>query len=300
MACASPLLPAPDVACCNAGMSTLPPLFISHGSPMTALEPREAGAFWGRLGTTLVEQFGKPRAVLVFSAHTLARQPVLLAGARHHAVYDFGGFDPRLNTLRYDAPGAPALADEVQRLLAAQGLHAQRADHAGLDHGIWVPLRALLPQADVPVLPLAFSPHASTRDLHALGRALAPLAAEGVLVIGSGSLTHNLRLVFGGNPPAVDAAEIAESAAFRAWVQQRAAAADTEALFGYRERAPHAAFMHPTDEHWLPWYPAWGAASATDAAAAGVRLHASLTFGCLPMDAYAFGPQAARLAQALH
>lgn len=90
-----------------------PPLFLSHGSPMTALEPREAGAFMHRLGRVLDAELGRPRAILMISAHTSAGQPVLLAGPQHQALYDFGGFDDRLRTLRYDAPGAPALAEDI-------------------------------------------------------------------------------------------------------------------------------------------------------------------------------------------
>lgn len=275
----------------------LPSLFISHGSPMTALEPREAGAFMQRLGPAITARFGRPRAVLALSAHSLAREPVLLAGARHEAVYDFGGFPEALYRLRYDAPGAPALAPRVAALLAAAGFGSQTLDQGGLDHGIWTPLRYLFPAADVPVLPLAFVPSETPETLFALGQALAPLAAEGVLVIGSGSLTHNLRLVFGprGMPP-VDAPEIAGSRAFRAWVAERSAARDWDALFDYRRQAPHAALMHPTDEHWLPFYAAAGAGGRT---VAPRRLHASLTYGCLAMDLYAFGSGAVALETAL-
>ena len=274
----------------------MPSLFLSHGSPMTALEPREAGAFLSRLGPALSARFGRPRAILALSAHTLAHRPVLLAAARHHAVYDFGGFDPRLRSLRYDAPGAPALATEVLALLEAAGLGPLSVDQGGLDHGIWVPLLHMLPDADVPVLPLAFSPDWTPAQVRDLGRALRPLAAQGVLVIGSGSLTHNLQMVFGprGMPP-VDAAERPESASFREWVRQQAEAGDEDALLDYRRRAPHAQLMHPTDEHWLPWYAAQGAAGS----ATSCRLHASLTYGCLAMDAYAFGPGAPVLKAAL-
>jgi 4,5-DOPA dioxygenase extradiol len=274
----------------------LPTLFLSHGSPMTALQPREAGAFFARLGPAIDASFGRPKAILALSAHTLTREPVLLAADRHEAIYDFGGFDPQLYTLRYDAPGAPALATHVQGLLQASGQRVHRVEQGGLDHGIWTPLRYLYPEADVPVLPLGFVPSWSPAQLHALGQALAPLTAEGVLILGTGSLTHNLRMVFAGAQPPIDAAEIAESAAFRAWVQARAEAGDLAALHDYRRQAPHAALMHPTDEHWLPWYPAQGAAGNTEAR----RLHASLTFGCLAMDAYAFGPGAATLAAATH
>ncbi|MFY7856027.1 MAG: dioxygenase [Rubrivivax sp.] len=272
----------------------LPSLFLSHGSPMTALEPREAGAFWGRLGPRLREAFGTPRAVLVLSAHTLARVPTLLAAPRHAAVHDFGGFDAALFQMRYDAPGAPQLAADVARRLAAAGLPVQQIDRGGLDHGIWVPLRFVFPQADVPVLPLAFSPHASPAELMALGQALAPLRQEGVLILGSGSLTHNLGWVFqpgpGGRPPSVDAAERPECRAFRDWVHRHAADGDVDALRDWAARAPHARDMHPTAEHWLPWYPALGAGGPH-----GVRLHDSVTFGCLAMDAYAFGDGAAVL-----
>ena len=151
------------------------PIFLSHGSPMTALEPREAGAFMQRLGPAIDASFGRPRAVLAVSAHTLARAPVLLAGPRHEAVYDFGGFDDRLYTLRYDAAGAPQLATQVQTLLQDAGIEVQRVDQGGLDHGIWTPLRYLWPQADVPVLPLAFVPTWSPRQLFDFGAALAPL-----------------------------------------------------------------------------------------------------------------------------
>ncbi len=278
-------------------MDTLSPIFISHGSPMTALEPREAGAFMQRLGPAIDAAFGRPKAVLAVSAHTLARTPVLLAAAQHEAVYDFGGFDDKLYTLRYDAPGAPALAAQVEALLRANGIEIHRAEQGGLDHGIWTPLRYMWPDADVPVLPLAFVPSWSPRRLFDVGAALAPLAAAGVLIMGSGSITHNLRRVFaGGLRASPDGPEIAESAAFRRWMLERSQARDWEALFDYRRAAPHALDMHPTDEHLLPWYVAAGAGGREHAA---LRLHDSLTYGSLGMDAYAFGPSATQLQQAL-
>jgi len=275
----------------------LPPIFVSHGSPMIALEPGAAGAFMQRLGPAIAATFGRPKAILAVSAHTAARLPVLLAGARHEAVYDFGGFDPKLFTLRYDAPGAPALAQRVQTLLTDAGLPVQLSPEGGLDHGHWTALRYLYPDADIPILPLAFVPGQSPAQQFALGAALAPLAAQGVLVFASGSITHNLRRVFaGGLRSPSDQPEIPESAAFRAWFAERSAARDWDALFGYRTLAPFAVDMHPTDEHLLPWYVAAGAGGRADAP---MRLHASVTHGCLGMDAYAFGPAAGRLAEAL-
>jgi 4,5-DOPA dioxygenase extradiol len=269
----------------------LPPLFVSHGSPMIALQPGAAGAFLSRLGPAIDATFGRPRAIVALSAHTLARTPRLLAAARHEAVYDFGNFDERLFTLRYDAPGAPELA---ARVAASSG--AQVVSQGGLDHGIWTVLRYLYPDADVPVLPLAWSPHASPATLFALGGMLAPLADEGVLVLGSGSITHNLRRVFAGGMHDAGQPEIGESAQFRSWMQARSAACDWDALFDYRARAPHAADMHPSDEHLLPWYAAAGAGGRE---AAPLRLHQSVTFGALGMDTYAFGPAAPALGAAL-
>lgn len=276
-------------------MDKLPALFLSHGSPMTALEPGAAGAFLRALGPAIDRCFGRPRAVLAVSAHTLARRHVLLAGARHAAVHDFSGFPEALYQLRYDAPGAPALAPRVAELMQAAGLSVQTRDQGGLDHGIWAPLRHLYPEADIAVLPLAFSPQDSPDTLWALGRALAPLAGEGVLILASGSLTHNLRLLCGlPGRASVQAPEMPACAAFRAWVAERAAARDGPALRNYRNLAPHAALMHPSDEHWLPFYVAAGAGGES---AVPQRLHASLTYGVLAMDSYAFGSGAEALAQ---
>ena len=285
----------------------LPTLYISHGSPMTALEPREAGHFMQVLGPALVARFGMPKAVLAISAHTLTREPVLMAASHHAAVYDFGGFDPALYTLRYDAPGAPALAARVAGLLQGAGLPVHQSKDSGLDHGIWTPLRYMFPDAQVPVLPLGWPPSWSPAQLLALGRALAPLAQEGVLVMGTGSITHNLRRVFASGLRAdVDRPATPESTAFRAWFEQHSASGDWAALQDYRRQAPHAVLMHPTDEHLLPFFVAAGAAGAeraevaTSAAVTGRRIHASLTFGDLAMDAYAFGATAPELAAALN
>jgi 4,5-DOPA dioxygenase extradiol len=278
-----------------AGMSRLPAIFVSHGSPMIALEPRAAGRFMAALGPRIEARHGRPRAIVVASAHTLTREPMLLAAPRHEAIYDFGGFDPRLNQLRYDAPGAPELAARIAVLLRAAGLPVHIAEAGGLDHGIWTALRYLQPAADIALLPLGWPPQWSPERLFALGQALAPLADEGVLVLGSGSITHNLRRVFAGGSlhPDADAPATPESQAFRDWFAARVAAADWPALLGYRQQAPHAVLMHPTDEHLLPLYVAAGAGGS----GAGARIHASLTFGDLGMDAYAFGPGAAELVE---
>lgn len=275
--------------------SALPTVFVSHGSPMIAIEPVQANAFLQRLGPAIDAAFGRPRAIVAVSAHSLTREPALLAAAQHEAVHDFGGFPDALYQLRYDAPGADTLAPRVAALVRAAGLPLHLLPEGGLDHGIWIPLRMSYPDADVPILPLAFPPNWSPTQLFALGQALAPLRNEGVLVCASGSMTHNLRMVFAAGRPPLDAPEIPESAAFRQWFDERSAAADWHALLDYRRQAPHAALMHPTDEHLLPWYVAAGAGHEGPAR----RVHASLTYGCLAMDAYAFGAQVPALEQAI-
>ncbi|MCK9684740.1 DODA-type extradiol aromatic ring-opening family dioxygenase [Scleromatobacter humisilvae] len=270
------------------------PVFLSHGSPMTALDAGPAGAFWRALGRAIDARVAAggaaPSAIVALSAHTLARRAVTLAGARHEAVHDFGGFPQALYDLRYDVAGVPCLAPHVEQLLQWAAIEVEHADAGGLDHGIWVPLRDIRPRADIPVLPLAFPPDRTPEQLFELGAALSPLIDEGVWIVGTGSITHNLRL---GLPRAGDVPELPASAAFRAWFADRSAARDWRALWQYRTLAPEASFMHPTDEHLLPWFIAAGAGGAEDVP---IRLHASVAGGHLGMDAYAFGADARALA----
>ena len=275
-------------------MDRFAPIFLSHGSPMTALDGGAAGAFWRDLGRVYDSRAALPTAIVVVSAHTLARGVATLAAPRHAAVHDFGGFPAALYDLRYDVAGAPALAARVETLLADADIEARHLEAGGLDHGIWVPLRSIRPDADIPVLPLAFPPAWTPTALFALGAALRPLVDEGVLVVGTGAITHNLRL---GLPPAGAALpERPECAEFRAWFAERAAARDWTALWDWRAQAPHALLMHPSDEHLLPWFVAAGAGGRCHF---GVRIHASVEGGHLGMDAYAFGPDARALADDL-
>ena len=273
------------------------PVFLSHGSPMTALESGPAGVFWRDLGRAIDARVAAggaaPAAIVALSAHTLARRAATFAAARHEAIHDFGGFPRALYELRYDVAGAPCLAPHVEQLLQWDGIEVEHAEAGGLDHGIWVPLRDIRPRADVPVLPVAFPPDWTPTRLFALGAALRPLIDEGVWIVGTGSITHNLRL---GLPRAEPVPEIPASAAFRGWFAERSAARDWAALLQYRTRAPGATTMHPTDEHLLPWFIAAGAGGEADAP---IRLHASVAGGHLGMDAYAFGPEANALADDL-
>jgi 4,5-DOPA dioxygenase extradiol len=259
---------------------TLPSLFISHGSPTFALEPGRLGPLLRRLG----ERLPRPRAVLVLSPHWMSRATEVQASPAPATIHDFGGFPPALYALSYPAPGAPELALEAIDLLARHGIAARATTAGGFDHGAWVPLMHLYPAADVPVLQIS---HPVTRDPRVpftLGEALAPLRETGVLIIGSGSLTHNLQEVRGGTRAATYAAEFAE------WVWQTLAAGDLEGLFDYRIRAPHAERAHPTDEHFLPLYFALGAAGVERSRVA--RLEAGMTCGVISMDSFIFGGDA--------
>jgi 4,5-DOPA dioxygenase extradiol len=294
---AMPTATTPDAARLN----TFPPIFLSHGAPTLALAPGRTGAFWHTLGDTIRRMIGTPRAIIVFSPHTAGRTPVIFRAAQHPAIHDFSGFAPELYKLRYDAPGAPDLALHVHRMMEEAGVAHAFSDTEGLDHGAWVPLMNMFADADVPVLPIALSPHMAPMMQIALGRMLAALPGEGVLVMGTGGVVHNLREVFGaGGMRAEDAPEEPWCLAFRTWVADAVAAGDWHALAHYRKEMPLAEKAHPTDEHWLPFYVAAGAAGAPRAnAPVGVRLFEGVTHASLGMDAYAFGPHAQALKDAL-
>jgi len=243
---------------------------------MTALAP-------GRVGERLAElarSLPRPRAIVVASAHWLAPRPQVGAAAVPETIHDFGGFPQALFDLRYPAPGDPALAQRVAGLLGDAGLHADVDPSRGLDHGVWVPLRLLYPDADIPVVPLSIQPALGPAHQFAVGRALAPLRDDGVLVIGSGSITHNLHDWRGR-----DGVEAEYVRPFTAWVETRMRADDTEALLDYRRQAPFAARAHPTDEHLLPLFVAMGAAGGTLGAQ---RIDAGIDMGFLAMDLYRF------------
>jgi 4,5-DOPA dioxygenase extradiol len=256
----------------------LPSLFISHGSPMLALQPSPARDFLAGLGGLLAV----PKAIVVASAHWETERPEVTAMPINDTIHDFYGFPPALYAMRYPAPGDPALAGRIAKLLADAGLGGSVDPGRGLDHGAWVPLGLMYPGHEIPVLQLSLQPHLGAAHHLRLGNALRPLAHEDVLVIGSGSFTHNLGRLrrvepYAGPPPDV--------VAFADWMHAALLENRTDDLLAWHSKAPHAAMQHPTDEHLLPLFVALGAAN--DGARAE-RLHASTTYGALRMDAYAF------------
>jgi 4,5-DOPA dioxygenase extradiol len=256
--------------------ATAPALFISHGAPTLALEPNPAHRFLRQLP----QRLPRPLAILAVSAHWTTAQPAVSNAARPDTIHDFAGFPPQLYDLTYPAPGAPDLAEEVHGQLQAAGIAVTRDSHRGLDHGAWIPLRLMYPDADIPVTQLSIQPQLGPAHHLALGRALQALRRRGVLLLASGGLVHNLgRLDRSGGPPPW-------AARFEQWMTDAVVGGDLQGLLAYRERAPHAEDAHPTDEHLLPLFVALGAAGEHPR---GSVLHRSFTYGSLSMACYAFG-----------
>ena len=262
-------------------MSVLPAVFVSHGSPMIVFEPGPARDFLAGLG----KRFGRPRAILVVSAHHDEALAVVTAPERPVTIHDFGGFPAELHAIDYPATGDPALARRVAALVAATGVPTAIDPERGLDHGAWVPLMLGWPAADVPVVQLSISSAHAAQWHHRVGAALAPLREEGVLVIGSGSMTHNLREVFGARR-GLDADTPGWVSGFADWMEERLLAGDTAAVLDAIDQGPDGRRNHPTPDHLLPLFTALGAGGE---GATATTLHRSYTYGVLAMDAYSFG-----------
>jgi 4,5-DOPA dioxygenase extradiol len=267
-------------------MKEFPSVFVSHGAPTLALEACPAHTFLESLGTTL----GRPEAILCISAHWETPAPAVSVARAAPIIHDFFGFPEPLYRLDYPAPGAPALAERAQTLLDHAGLGVALDPGRGLDHGAWVPLSLMYPGADIPATQLAVQmpPRASVSGpAHhlAMGRALAPLRQEGVLVLASGGATHNLSEF----APPIDRPPPAHVVAFDQWLARTVEAGDEAALVDYQRTAPDARRAHPRAEHFMPFFVAFGAGGP---GAAGKRIHRSFTYGALSMAAFTFGPKA--------
>ena len=253
---------------------TLPTLFLSHGSPMHALEPGAVRSVWEKLARDLP----RPKALLIASAHWETDIPELTASRKPETIHDFHGFPQPLYEIRYPAPGAPEVATRALQLLEKNRFKAALDPSRGLDHGAWSPLLHMYPAAGVPVVQVSVQTELGPKHHLALGGALAPLARDGILVIGSGHLTHNLSERRDG-PPAAYVRE------FQDWVKEKIEQRDFDALADYRALTPHGARAHPTEEHFLPLFVALGAAGADYRAE---RLYDGIETGSLAMDAYLF------------
>lgn len=254
-------------------------LFVSHGAPTLALDAGEVGDAWRRVVAPL-----QPAAIIIMSAHWEAAQPLLTGAPALQTIHDFGGFPDALYRIEYPATGARDVAAHAVNLLRAAGFAAALDPQRGLDHGAWVPLREMFAAAAVPVAQLSLQPHLGAAHHYRLGRALAPLAAENILLIGSGSLTHNLREAFtamhASKPITLDYVR-----EFQQWIYSTLQRGDIESLLAYRQLAPHALRAHPSEEHLLPLFFALGAAGDNIET---IREYAAIDLSALAMDVYSF------------
>ncbi|MCU0523238.1 MAG: dioxygenase [Elainella sp. Prado103] len=262
-------------------MSLLPTLFISHGAPDLLLHASPARDFLQQLGG----QLEKPQAILVISAHWTAQHLSVSAAPQPKTIHDFSGFPAPLYELTYPAPGAPELAIALQERLAQFGLPCQVVTDRGLDHGAWVPLMAIYPAADIPVIQLSIQPHLDPQYHWRLGAALRTLRSAGVLILASGAITHNLQHFRGQD---LDAEPPTWVKQFDDWMAESLTAMAIDRLLQYRQVAPYAVENHPTEEHLLPLFVALGAAGDRPQSQ---QLHTSFTYGILSMAAYAFENQ---------
>lgn len=253
----------------------LPALFVSHGAPLFAVEAGTTGPALAAWGRSLAPDI---RAVVVMSPHWMAASPAVMTTAQPATWHDFGGFPQALYALKYPAPGSTGLGQRLIELLSACNIAAASDSTRPFDHGAWVPLLHMLPQADIPVVQVALPQSAGPHEVYAIGAAFQSLRQEGILVMGSGSMTHNLSEFFGGaHAPQPYVLE------FSRWVESRLMAGDVQSLLNYRKLAPHAVRAHPTEDHLLPLFFVLGAAGPDTRP---TYLSREVMYGILAMDAF--------------
>ena len=252
----------------------LPTLFLSHGAPTLALDPGETGIAWRKLAAELP----RPEAILCISAHWMTEEPSLSAPAQNETIHDFYGFPEPLYRMHYDPPAAPDVAQAIRDLLASSGFISSIDRARGLDHGAWVPLRIMYPEADIPTAQLSIQLDRDAAWHYRIGTALRMLREAGVLILASGGAVHNLRALARTGGPAADWAR-----RFDEWLAAALAEGRTGELLDWTTRAPFAQMAQPTPDHFLPLFVALGAAGE---GARGERLHQGFTLGSLSMAAF--------------
>ncbi|MBL6932604.1 MAG: dioxygenase [Rhodospirillales bacterium] len=256
-------------------MSSLPGLFLSHGAPTIPLTDSPVRAFW----RGLKNQFECPKSILSISAHWETDIPSVSLIEKPETIHDFYGFPEQLYEQNYPAPGAPDLARTVASLLSKSGIDCRHVSDRGIDHGTWIPLMEMYPDADIPVTQLSIQAGQDIAHHIAVGRALSSLRNDGVLVLASGGAVHNLSGFHPGSDKVPDWAR-----RFDDWLADTLARGDVDALINYRTE--DGAKAHPRDEHLLPLGVAMGAGGD---GAKGRALHRGFMDGALSTAAYAFG-----------
>jgi 4,5-DOPA dioxygenase extradiol len=254
-----------------------PVFFISHGAPTFAIEPGKLGPQLQALGA----QLKGVRAVLVVSPHWQTQGVGVSSTATPETIHDFGGFPAKLYEMNYPATGAPAIAEQAAKLLSDAGFTTRIDSRRGLDHGAWVPLIHLLPAAQVPVFQVSMPYDLTAAQAVQLGQALAPLRAAGVLIVASGSMTHNLGEFRSGVAAGDHYVE-----EFAHWVRTAVLANAVQPVIRYRSEAPHAERAHPTEEHFLPLLVAMGAQLEGEQA---LLIDGGIEHGMLSMDSFVWG-----------
>ena len=256
----------------------LPVLFLSHGAPTLAVEEGDETRAWAQLAAKLP----RPRQILAVSAHWDTDDPVVSEAARPETIHDFSGFPRALYEQRYPAPGAPDLARDVAKRIGAAGFRCDIDPKRGLDHGAWVPLKWMYPAADIPVTQLSVQSQRGAEHHLKIGRALSPLRDDGVLVLATGGIVHNLRDLEWDKRGTREAAQWASD--FNEWIAARVERQEVDELLAYRERAPNARRSHPTEDHFAPFFVALGAGGFP-----ARRVALGFDLGTLGLDAYIFG-----------
>lgn len=265
-------------------MTVFPPLFLSHGAPNMALHDTPVRNFMAHLGA----DYPKPDAIVSVSAHFETDGVAVVTDPKPEMIYDFRGFEPELYEVQYPAAGHPELAEEIAQRISDQGLPVTRMDKRGFDHGTWVPLSLVWPEADIPIVQVSIDPNESPAFHHKLGLALQHLPARNIAVIGTGNITHNLQALFGkGNDQELDENIKQWVEQFLSWFDSELESGKPDNVLNYRDNAPFAAENHPTDEHLLPIFVAMGAAGQGYSAR---KIHQSYEFDFLAMDAWEFRP----------
>lgn len=256
---------------------TQPALFISHGSPMMAVQQSATSDFLVSLGQTL----SKPRAIVVFSAHfDEAHDIVITSGDAPQTIHDFYNFPKALYEIQYPAPGDPKLANTISEYFYKAGIKAVQSAKQGWDHGVWIPLRLMYPAANIPIVQVSINTRLGTKAMYKYGQLLAPLRSDNVLIIGSGGISHNLREIF-KSPATPNRVQMVNE--FTHWVEQKLITQNTQALLNYLNEAPNALFNHPTAEHFLPLFAALGSGDGQVE-----KIHKDIEMDILALDAYKF------------
>lgn len=255
----------------------LPSIFVSHGSPMMAVESSPTHSFLSNMSDNLPV----PKAIIVFSAHfDMSDEIVICSAEQPKTIHDFYGFPKGLYDLNYPAPGEPELAQKVAALLAKQGIKSRLDATQGWDHGVWIPMSLMFPKADIPIVQISVNSRLSAEAHYRLGQSVRVLREQGVLIVGSGGISHNLRELFAAHPDPDGANKVK---LFTDWIYNNLKKGDVNSLLNYLHDAPHALFNHPTAEHFLPFFCFLGSCSDVTAIK---RIHQQVEHKLLALDAY--------------